>query len=282
MLKEKSFGDKTSADDKSIGFDYQYYYFLDRILNLKTGQSAGLEVKDDVHSELDADFNILFQVKHTVQKSAKGVPIALTELDSDLWKTFYNWSQVICDETQGRNEPKQQLQFLEKTEFHLVSNKAHTASNKFLNTVALFQVGKNELNILIKCIKSLEDKTSNATIKSYIQSVLQLAPNVLEKFFRRIRFELELDDIIGRVKRSIVEKIIDENKVDMVFARLDSNIRTDNFLAIKRGEAILISFEQFMQRYKLIFDDGRGKSCCIHRSLQICRAIFSRRSSYTG
>ena len=107
MLKEKSFSDKTSADDKSIGFDYQYYYFLDRILNLKTGQSVGLEVKDDVHSELNADFNILFQVKHTVQKSAKGVPVALTELDSDLWKTLYNWSQVICDETQGRNEPKQ-------------------------------------------------------------------------------------------------------------------------------------------------------------------------------
>ena len=71
MLKEKSFSDKTSADDKSIGFDYQYYYFLDRILNLKMGQSVGLEVKDDVHSELNADFNILFQVKHTVQKSAK-------------------------------------------------------------------------------------------------------------------------------------------------------------------------------------------------------------------
>ncbi|MGT2431936.1 hypothetical protein ACU4GI_25965 [Cupriavidus basilensis] len=69
MSKDKSFSDKTSADDKSIGFDYQYYYFLDKVLNLKTGQSAGLEVKDDVHTELDVDVNILFQIKHTVQKT---------------------------------------------------------------------------------------------------------------------------------------------------------------------------------------------------------------------
>ena len=44
--------DKTSAADKSIGFDFQYYYFLWRLLNLKSGETVGLEVMDDVHTDL--------------------------------------------------------------------------------------------------------------------------------------------------------------------------------------------------------------------------------------
>ncbi|MDT6960779.1 hypothetical protein QTN24_04660 [Cupriavidus sp. SZY C1] len=259
MSKDKSFSDKTSADDKSIGFDYQYYYFLDKVLNLKTGQSAGLEVKDDVHTELDVDVNILFQIKHTVQTSAAGDPIALTELDSDLWKTLYNWSQFICDKSQGRGTSREQLKYLEKTEFHLVSNKTSSAKNKFLSFVESYQCGDETFDALYSHIESLGQKAEDANIKSYIQSVLKLSKTVCKKFFQRIRFELILNDVIGRVKQSILEKIIDADKIDQVFSRLDSNIRADNFMAVKRGEAIQISFEQFMQRYKRIFDDGRTK-----------------------
>jgi hypothetical protein len=120
VANEKSFSEKTSADSTSIGFEYQYYYFLDRLLNLKPGQSVGLEVKDDVHTALNADFNILVQLKHTVQNNAKGDPIALTELDSDLWKTLYNWSQVISDSAEGRGSHAAQKRFVENTRFHLV------------------------------------------------------------------------------------------------------------------------------------------------------------------
>ncbi|WP_147309515.1 ABC-three component system protein [Cupriavidus taiwanensis] len=259
MSKDKSFSDKTSADDKSIGFDYQYYYFLDKILNLKTGQSAGLEVKDDVHTELDVDVNILFQIKHTVQKNAAGDAKALTELDSDLWKTLYNWSQFIGDKTQGRGTSKEQLKYLGRTEFHLVTNKTSNANNKFLSTVGAYQCGDEPFDVLLSNIGSLEKKATDANIKSYIRAVLKMPKSVCKEFFQRIRFELKLDDVIGRVKQSILEKIIDADKVEQVFNRLDSNIRADNFMAVKRGEAIQISFEQFMQRYKRIFDDGRTK-----------------------
>jgi hypothetical protein len=130
--KERSFAEKTSAADKSIGFDYQYYYFLDKLLNLKMGQSVGLEIKDDVHTDLDADFQLLFQLKHTTQLSATGKPSNLTELDGDLWKTLSNWSKAITDKTQGREDELSQILFLNRTEFHLVTNKSSIAGNKFL------------------------------------------------------------------------------------------------------------------------------------------------------
>ncbi len=88
---------KTSADKTAIGFDYQYYFFLWKILSLRTGQSIGLEVKDDVHIETDKQ-NYFYQIKHSVQKKNDGGTINLTTSDEDLWKTISNWVKVIVDE----------------------------------------------------------------------------------------------------------------------------------------------------------------------------------------
>ncbi|MBO2979795.1 ABC-three component system protein [Burkholderia pseudomallei] len=278
MANEKSFSEKTSADDKSIGFEYQYYYFLDRLLNMKSGQTVGLEVKDDVHTTLDADINILVQLKHTVRSNAKGDPVALTELDSDLWKTIYNWSQIISDEAEGRKEPSSQLRFVRKTDFHLVSNKSQSKTNEFLRILEGFNSGEFDFHVLLNHVNYLENKTTDRNIKGYIESVLKLEVDVLAEFFRRIGVELELDDIIGRVKRSLLEKIIDPDKVDTVFSRLDSGIRADNFIAVKRGDAILISFDDFMKRYRRIFDDGRTKKLVYPKFIpELPSDIFAQR-----
>jgi len=129
VANTKSFTEQTSADTTEIGFHYQYYYFLYRLLNLKSGQSVGLEVKDDVHTDLDNDTQILFQLKHTVQLSAAGNPIALTELDSDLWKTMHNWAKIISDKAADRNQTSKQNEFIKKTEFHLITNKSESSRN---------------------------------------------------------------------------------------------------------------------------------------------------------
>ncbi|WP_063801509.1 ABC-three component system protein [Burkholderia ubonensis] len=264
MAEEKSFTEKTSAGDTSIGFDYQHYYFLYRILNLGTGQSVGLEIKDDVHTELDDDFNILYQLKHTVQKNAGGAPIALAELDADLWKTLYNWSQVISDKVDGRQEVAAQRAFVARTKFHLVSNKSVSKTNTFLKLVIEFQeTGKFEA--LGAHIKSLSEKTQDADIKKYILAVDDLEESVRKEFLDHVRFELEVDDIIARVKNSIREKIIEPEKIDAVFERLDSRISNENFLAVKSGAAMSISFEEFATRYGKIFEDARSKKLVPYR-----------------
>ena len=41
--------DITSADTKQIGFEYQYLYFIARLLQLSPGDEVGYEALDDVH-----------------------------------------------------------------------------------------------------------------------------------------------------------------------------------------------------------------------------------------
>lgn len=259
MQKAVSFSDTVSAADTSIGFEYQYYYYLDRLVNLRTGQSVGLEVKDDVHSELQGGHCILVQLKHTVQTNAAGAPTNLTELDSDLWKTLHNWAKIICDDTQCRNTTPSQLEYIKKTEFHLVTNKSQSTTNKFLATVIDFQELCKTTDDLRDVINELATKTTSSALKAYIQTVLDLPNEVLAAFFNNIRFELGLNDIIGRVKQSIREKFVDEEKIDSVFERLDSNIREDNFHNVKKGVTLQLTFDEFWQRYKKVFGDGRSK-----------------------
>lgn len=252
-----SFSDSVSAADTSIGFEYQYYYYLDRLINLRTGESAGLEVKDDVHSDLADGFCILVQLKHTVKTNAAGSPIALAELSSDLWKTLYNWARIITDDTQQRDTVPAQLKFVGNTEFHLVTNKSQSKTNTFLKTVIEFQDSQKTFTELRDVIEKLS--TTDTTLQSYIQTILGLNDVVLAAFLKNVRFELELDDIIARVKKSIREKFIDDEMVDSVFERLDSNIRAENFKNVKAGAKLQLTFEEFWKNYKKCFSDGRSK-----------------------
>ena len=148
MADQKTHADKTAADDKSIGFDYQYYYFLHRVLKLGKRQSVGLEVNDDVHTELENDQQILIQLKHTTQRKRDGSLINLTTFDPDLWKTLSNWSKVISDKGSGRNTERSQLNFVEKTEFMLVTNKSQTSTCRFFNVLETDNDSRKQLELL--------------------------------------------------------------------------------------------------------------------------------------
>ncbi|MBF7978563.1 MULTISPECIES: ABC-three component system protein [Rahnella] len=259
MVIQTSFTDKTNDDDKEIGFRYQYYYFLYRLLNIKAGQSVGLEVKDDVHTELNNDSQILFQLKHTVQTDASGNPISLTELDIDLWKTLHNWVKIITDPIDGRGDKTEQKAFINKTEFHLVTNKSESLRNTLLIKFESYKSSEIKLEILHEYIKSLYKKTENSKIKTYINTLLALEKDVLKPFLMKVNFKLDEIDVIGLIKKSIKEKMIDDSKIDLVFQKLDSSISTDNFIAVKEGRKIVIDFDSFYKRYRNIFAASRER-----------------------
>lgn len=259
MGTSKTFMEKTAAPGASAGFDYQYYYFLYKILNLKKGQSVGLEIKDDVHTDVDSDLQLLFQLKHTIQKRADGNPVALRELDADLWKTLHNWAKVISDPNDGRAAEAAQLTFVCKTEFHLVTNKSTSSSNKFGKLLASYVEDHTPENLekILSRITELEASTSDDAIKGYISAVTSLAASVKREFFKRIHFELSETEIIQKIKNSIAEKFVPPRKIDETYERLNSNIRDSNYIAILNGKAFSVIFDDFNTKYAKIFQDAR-------------------------
>lgn len=251
MVRMKSHAEKTTSADKSIGFDYQYYYFLYRVLKLGKNESVGLEVKDDVHSDLDNDHQLLVQVKHTVKRRADGKAKNLTTFDSDLWKTLSNWSKVISDETVGRGTIEEQFDFILKSEFMLVTNKSYNNRCEFFSILSEIKGAKER-------IEHLKSKTEDKIITDYINDVLALDDNVLERFLDKVRLELEVDEIIERCKDAIVEHHVDQKRVEQLFRDLDSRIRQDNFITIRSGEKIVITFKDFHEKYRRYFDIARS------------------------
>jgi hypothetical protein len=250
--------DTTSAEDKSIGFDYQYYYFLNELLKLKSGQVVGLEVLDDVHVERPDGSYLLIQLKHTVQRNAQDLPINLTTMDSDLWKSLSNWCKVIVDPAEGRISIPSQLAFIEKTGFLLASNKSDNDKNTMLVSIDAFRAGTKTHAGLVADITSIKAQSKDTTIQGYIDDVLKLDPTVSQRFFSQLRFALGRDQIIEECKKSIAEKQIDASRIDDVFHAVDSKVRQDSFATVKAGKKIAISFDDFTRKYRRHFDKARS------------------------
>ena len=254
MAIEKTFMEESTAPGTGAGFDYQFHYFIYRLLNMKKGQSIGLEIKDDVHTDMD-NVQLLFQLKHTIQTQADGNPIALTELDLDLWKTLYNWARVISDPKDDRAEKADQLTFVRRTEFHLVSNKSESSSNKFgqlLSTCTEYPSSEN-LKAVIDCMEGLASSTKDTTIKGYIDTVLALHPQVREEFLKRIFFQLAEVAIVQKIKQSLLEKFVHPDKIESTYHRLHGLIRDDNYFSVLDGKLTAIKFDDFATRYRKVF-----------------------------
>ncbi|MBV6714863.1 ABC-three component system protein [Paenibacillus chitinolyticus] len=261
----KKFQDTTNANDKSIGFDYQYYYFLYLLLGLEEGQAIGIEVKDDVHIDLSNGNQILLQLKHTLQTSASGASINITERDSDLWKTIYNWINVINDKNDGRKNTSDQLVFIEKTVFILVSNKSSNSNNKLLVKLSEFNKGKLGIDDIVRYLNELHSTTESKEIQGYMALLLKQTSKWLSKFFSKLHFELDQDDLISKVKSRIKAKQVRETKIDDVFHSVDSKLREEYYFNTKSLSKTIINFDHFYKGYHIFFDKGRNNKLPIRK-----------------
>jgi hypothetical protein len=263
MVSSETHTNKTSAETTSIGFDYQFYFFLWKILSLNPNESVGLEVKDDIHTELNNNEQILYQIKHTIQTKADGTPSNMTQSDIDLWKTLSNWAKVISDKNDDRASVGKQLKFLSITSFVLASNKSESNSNSVLRKFSEYQAGSCALSDVKNVLLNISKKSSSPTISKYVADVLNLSGRVFSQFVKRMYFELGEDDIIRKCKTAIRAHMVSANKIDEVFAGIDSAVREDNFINIKNGKKIVITFEEFYAKYKKYYELSRNGSLTV-------------------
>jgi hypothetical protein len=230
--------EKYTAGAQSIGFDYQLYYFVLLALELKQGEKIGFEVKDDIHIDKNDGTTILFQAKHTIHENQN-----LTTLDIDLWKTLSNWTKFV--KAGDKN-------FLAKHSFVLVTNK-RDGNNEFIDTLSSIKIKQN-IDCVLSKLKELKNRTTDKTIKKYINNVISLGKTTLKSFFPKFTIETNTINIITQVKNKILETTRQERFVDAIFDKLTANILATKYLEIGINRTKFeISYEDFNKRFGKCF-----------------------------
>lgn len=244
--------DLTSADSKIIGFDFQYFYFISKLLHLQEGEKIGYEVKDDVHIETN-NSQILIQLKHTIQKKEDGAPANLTELDEDLWKTISRWSDIISE----KNAIDEQMSLIERTQFVLATNK-DIDSNTFVIYIDRCNKKKNSDSDIIAFLDGLLCKAKSKKIKGYLSNIKKLSVNVLKAFIKKIEIINTGDSIIDDIKKAIRGMMIRESNINDVFNALLSELKQDFFNSVRNNQHQEITYDEWLEKYSVIFMDNRN------------------------
>lgn len=253
----KTVQEKTSAESKSIGFDYQYYYFLNELLQMKEGQSVGYEVKDDVHIKKRDGVETLIQLKHSVTSSA-----TLSEKDEDVWKTISNWIDIITDSALNRTTKISQLKFIKNTKFLLVTNKSNSDRNEFLKKVNLIKENRLSINsfkeyLLRLCTPKKEKKQSQ--VDKYINKLQSKDDEFIEKFIKKVDFCLSKDELFKQINTRLREKNIPERRLEYVFQAVDSSLRKMIYEDVKSRKKVIINFEEYYKKFTRYFELGRSR-----------------------
>ena len=231
----------TSADANQSGFEYQYLYFILRLLQMSFGEEVGYEALDDVHVVTASKKETLYiQVKHTVATAKNGKQASLPTLSPDLWKTLSNWSKLIADPVEGRSKVRNQLEFVKNSSFVLVVNRK-TDNNNFISEIEKLITGTTGFAKVLDYIKELRGKTKNTEIQEYIDDVIALSPRVLEAFLKKTVFQTTGTNLFKEIREEIRKKMTEDKYIDDVFGNLYLQLKEDFFDRIQKNQHQVIT-----------------------------------------
>lgn len=239
-----NFQNSVRADDIQIGFEYQKLAFLYELVSMDEGQEVGYEVKDDVHLRFRNGYYKLIQTKHSVNVSCVNKASNLTEMDKDLWKTLSNWCNMIYDG-----------QRINETSFYLTTNKAIGPRNVFFKKLDEYQMGKIEFKKFKDYLSKLHEKTEDDKLKEYIKVFMDF--EVLEILLKKIYVLPDEDDFIKKIKLRIAKDKVNDNRVDIVFSELYTNLNLDMYERVKNRQEILYTYEEFYEKFGKCWEKGR-------------------------
>lgn len=185
--KEQS---KHAAADIFAAFDYQWDCFVLQLLDVNDDTTTvSFELLDDVDKQT-GECITLYQIKHSVQKNAKGETVNLSNRDTDLWKTISIWMKFIDEQPDGLSSHK----------FVLITNKA-VAENAFVNALEKFKENQSidKLRSALTSIQESErgNKDKTDTTKKNCIDISEIITRLLDKsylteFCNRISFSAQL------------------------------------------------------------------------------------------
>lgn len=235
------FFEEIAADKSQLGFDYQDLVCLEYLIDMKQGESVGLEVLDDVHHERIHGGKALIQVKHSVNEAE-----AVTNRDLDLWKTLYNWSKAL----ECISDDDIQLIFF--------TNKKKTTRKGLVERLDQTTSKLTDIEETISSIKADIDQKESVKekgaaenpVKKYVDYVDSLTSEQKNSLFSRIVFIFSVTDIFDRLRSKIEYFSVDNNKSLDVVYQLIGVYRKKKYELIKGGNKLNIDFDTFRKEFQ--------------------------------
>ena len=238
-----------------VGFVYQTYYFLYRLLTIQDGETVSLEKIDDVGVETGEKKTYL-QLKHSINTKHSTIK-RMAERDTDLWKTLNMWVCII--KKQG-DEAAQRL-WIANSEFVLISNKS-AENNRFFEMVEAYKKDDNNWEELEKFVskqaekepKEGSDGDKKKNIYLYMKNVNDYA--LKKELLKHVTVEFESDDELReKINREIqYKKFVPEKRVSDVRYILIGEI-TDS---VVKG-VTSYTMEGFAEASATLFNDMRTR-----------------------
>lgn len=247
----------TAADANQLGFDYQYLYFIVKLLHLSVGEEVGYEALDDIHIISHHDQKTyFFQLKHTIELNTKGEQINLARFSEDLWKTLSNWSKLISDETEGRREKSSQKAFIDKSNFVFVINR-RIEKNEVLEHIQKLKNKEITDRQFVVYLRKLSDQTQDKAIKQYINDIIKLGASVIFPFMCHTEFLNTPNILFEQIREGIRDKMIATELVDDVFGELFLGLKEDFFNKVQNGDHQVITYSEWINKYQSAFNKHR-------------------------
>lgn len=238
-----------------VGFVYQIYYFLSRLLTIQDGETVSLEKIDDVGSET-GEKRTYFQLKHSINSKPSAVK-RMTERDTDLWKTLNMWVSIV----KKQGDEAVQRQWIANSEFVLVSNK-NAENNRFFELVEAYKEDDSNWDELEKFVNNQAAKDSKKesegeekkNIYLYTKNVNDYA--LKKELLKHVTVEFESDDELReKINREIqYKKFVPEKRVSDMRYILIGEI-TDS---VVKG-VTSYTMESFAEASAALFNDMRTR-----------------------
>ena len=232
--------EKIAADKTSLGFEFQDFVYIEKLIELRPGQTLGLELHDDIHVETVADDAsienlLLIQVKHSID------PGNITDRDIDLWKTIHNWLKLVPGLPPYRT-----------LTFQLYTNK--TLNNQAF--VSLLKAPHKNIQAILDHIRKTDHEISTAESKKkpddspnplakYVKSVSQASDEDLKFIFKRFEFHSDNSSVITRISSALRQLSIPSSRLEDTRKHVVGAFKESKFSRIIKGEKVVITFDDF-------------------------------------
>ncbi|WP_123876256.1 MULTISPECIES: hypothetical protein [Rhizobium] len=242
-----SHSDKIAADKTSLGFEYQDFVYTEKLIELRPGQTLGLELHDDIHIATAADDGsikdlLLMQVKHSVNEGN------ITDRDIDLWKTIYNWVKLVPG-----------LPAHQTLSFQLYTNK--NLNNQAF--IRMLKAARQNVQAIIDHIRDTDREISEEELKKkpgaspnpiakYVKSISQTSDEKLKFIFERFEFYSDNSSVIARITSALRQLSIPTSRLDETRKHVIGAFKESKFSKIIKGEKVIITFDDF--RTEMGFD----------------------------